>query len=1390
MKILVVEDEQSVIKALHLLLSRYHYAVDVAEDGESGLQMAETFDYDLVLLDVALPRLDGVSLCQQLRAKGFQAPILLLTGQGEGQQQTTSLQKQGCADALNAGADDYVLKPFDAKELIARVQALLRRGGLKTQPILTWGKLSVDPSHHRVAYGDQLLRMRPKEYGILELLLRNSQTVFSNQAILDRVWNSAESPGEEVVRVHVKELRKKLKSAGAPSDLIKTVYRTGYRLNPLYASGPASPTDSPLTIPQVAELKSINEELRATVAALQATQAELSQKNQELERAYQALEQERQQVEAQTAELKVQVTREQLLVELATQIRSSLSLQTILDTTVEQLRLVLGCDRVNIWQFSADGQAVVVAESTDSSLSFVGKRIHDACLHSYSKQYRQGRIRVVSDIYATDMANCHRELLIRLQTRAKILVPLLCGETFWGLLNASESQHARDWKPEDVDLLKALSVQLAIALQQATTYEQLQAELSARQQVETCLATSEQRYASLVAAVPVGIFRHNASGDCVYVNASCCQITGLSPETAIGRKWQTALHPDDRERVIAAWEKFLQDSHPFKLEYRFQHADHAVRWVYTQAVVERDLHGQIIGYVGTITDISDRKLAELALQQSQAQSQAVVSAIPDLMFRVSAEGVYRAYITQRSGLDILPQEIDPVGLRMEDLMPAEVAQRQRHYIRRALDTGELQVYEQQVLIGDRLQHEEVRVIQSGDDEVLFMIRDISELRRAEAERLQTEKARLELKLLEQILETVLAGYWDWDIPNHREYLSPGFKRMFGYRDHELPNTPESWQTLIFPEDLPKVLDCFDRHVQSRGEVPYYNEVRYRHKDGSTVWVICSGQVIEWDEAGNPLRMIGCHIDISNLKKAEEQFKSSQTKFEALVTNMPGMVYRYFPTTADSPNHFTFVSRQSYELLELAPEAIIQDANAFIALIHPEDLSSFMASVSYSVECFLPWRWEGRITTPSGQLKWIQGNSQAQNTSKGAAWDGLLVDITARKLAERKIREQAALLDIASDAILVCDLHHHILYWNQGAERLYGWQAAEAMGQKANELFQNNDFTPLTTVMKKLLEQGEWQGEIRKVTKTGQEVIVEARWTLVRNEAGQPRFILSVDTDITEKKQLEAQFYRTQRLDSLGRLASGIAHDLNNIFTPILTAAQLLRSMQEDLDIQVQEPLELLEDSAKWGANMVRQILTFARGSSGEQILVDVPSLLQEVVTITQQSFPKSIKIRQDLPNPNSSGQFLSCVYADPTHLHQVFMNLCLNARDAMPDGGVLTLSAENMRVDDETIPMNLEARPGNYVVVSVADTGVGIAPDVRDRIFDPFFTTKELGKGTGLGLSTVLGIVKNYGGFLHVLSEVDRGTQVKVYLPVFERNLIGGSQSEEPSEAKDEQRNS
>ena len=252
------------------------------------------------------------------------------------------------------------------------------------------------------------------------------------------------------------------------------------------------------------ELYKLAEVLEKEVTRLKAEKvALLENRTVELER----------QVEARTVALKAKADREQLVAQIAAQIRSSLSLQTILETTVEQVRRVLGCDRVNIWRFEADWQSIVVAESTDSPLSLVGEQVNDICFkQDMIEIYRQGRIRVVPDIYTTDMSACHREMLIRLQTRAKILAPLLCGDELWGLLNATESQHAREWRTEEAELVQALSVQLAIALQQATTHQQLQVELSERRQAEVNLRDSEQRYASLAAAGSSGDFSHRCCG--------------------------------------------------------------------------------------------------------------------------------------------------------------------------------------------------------------------------------------------------------------------------------------------------------------------------------------------------------------------------------------------------------------------------------------------------------------------------------------------------------------------------------------------------------------------------------------------------------------------------------------------------------------------------------------------------------------------------------------------------------------------------------------------------------------------------------------------------------------------------------------------------------------
>jgi PAS domain S-box-containing protein len=405
--------------------------------------------------------------------------------------------------------------------------------------------------------------------------------------------------------------------------------------------------------------------------------------------------------------------------------------------------------------------------------------------------------------------------------------------------------------------------------------------------------------------------------------------------------------------------------------------------------------------------------------------------------------------------------------------------------------------------------------------------------------------------------------------------------------------------------------------------------------------------------------------------------------------------------------------------------------------------------------------EFRFLTPQGKIRWVRARSAAIYSVAGeiVGHVGTDEDITEHKQAEQKILEQVELLNVVSDAIFVRDRSNHVIFWNHGAEQLYGWKSVEAMGRDARDLLRLEFETDWDTAWRTVLQTGEWQGELHKATKLGKTVIVTSRWTLVRDEAGQPKSILTVDTDITEKKQLEQQSLRNQRLESVGTLANGIAHDLNNVLTPILAIAQLLPLKFPQLDEQTQDLLKMLETSTKRGAALVNQVLTFTRGVEGRLVPLQVNYLLLETQKIAKQTFPKSIALRVDLP------QDLWLISGDPTQIHQVLMNLCVNARDAMPQGGTLTLSATNLWLKETDIQKPLDAPAGAYIAITVADTGTGMPPEIVARIFDPFFTTKEIGKGTGLGLSTTIGILKSHKGFIDVSSDVGKGTEFKVFLP-------------------------
>ena len=405
-----------------------------------------------------------------------------------------------------------------------------------------------------------------------------------------------------------------------------------------------------------------------------------------------------------------------------------------------------------------------------------------------------------------------------------------------------------------------------------------------------------------------------------------------------------------------------------------------------------------------------------------------------------------------------------------------------------------------------------------------------------------------------------------------------------------------------------------------------------------------------------------------------------------------------------------------------------------------------------------------------------GTTMIGETSTKVLPDGRLVgvvrDLTMRHAAELRIREQAELLNHAHDAIIVTDLDRRVIFWNRGAEKLYGWTAAEAMGRASPDLFGPDNALALAGPLQAVGQTGEWRGELRLYNRQGQPFIVKLNLTSILDDHGRPKARLGISSDITANKALEEQLFRAQRLESIGLLAAGIAHDLNNVLAPILMGAPTLRQRAKDpLDIRL---LNSMEKSAARGAALVRQILGFAHGVGGQPQPVQMKHLARDIIAIIEETFPKTITFEHDLP-PD-----LWVINANPTQMHQVLLNLCVNARDAMPRGGTLRFRAKNVVLDERTAATIKGAQPGSYLMLEIGDTGTGITPEVMEHIWEPFFTTKAAGQGSGLGLSTVRGIIEKHDGFIDLQTEVGRGTTFRVYLPSSETTASSSSSTPLP----------
>ncbi|MES2692733.1 MAG: PAS domain S-box protein [Verrucomicrobiota bacterium] len=490
------------------------------------------------------------------------------------------------------------------------------------------------------------------------------------------------------------------------------------------------------------------------------------------------------------------------------------------------------------------------------------------------------------------------------------------------------------------------------------------------------------------------------------------------------------------------------------------------------------------------------------------------------------------------------------------------------------------------------------------------------------------------------------------------------------------------------------------------------------------------------------------------RRIEESLRQNQERFRQITESVADMI-----AVLDREGHYIYHNPAHASLLGSLDKL---RATAPFAEIHPDDRERVREVFHGTVRTAAPQRLEYRLLLRDGAERFLESQFGVLRSATGEVENVLVVsrDVTERRAAELRLREQASLLDKARDAIVASDLEHRVTYWNASAERIYGWTAEEVAGRDLRTLDLDTNPQALASARLQVLEKGEWHGELPRRSRHGTKVHIATRWSLVRDATGQPRAILSIDTDITASKQLETQLLRSQRAESIGALSSGIAHDLNNMLAPILLGTELLR--MEPLSPTGQRFVDSIFASAKHGADLVRQLLTFARGSDGARVQVPPKMLLDEVFALLRQTLTSRIDLQLDAPAA------LGPILADATQLKQLLLNLCINARDAMSGAGSIVIGARDVVVDEAQARTMPEGRAGAHLHLRVSDTGTGIPPEIVDRIFDPFFTTKPVGKGTGLGLSLVQGIVKGHGGFLHVESKLGAGTTFHIFIPTMD----------------------
>jgi PAS domain S-box-containing protein len=1389
MKILVIEDDETVAEALVAVLSNQNYAVEVANDGNSAWDLIETFDYDLIILDVVLPGLDGISLCRKIRSFGMRMPILLLTGRDSSHDK---------AVGLDAGADDYLVKPFDIEEFVARIRALLRRIGSISQPVLEWGKLRLDPTCCEVTYDGQLLALTPKEYALLELFLRNSRRVFSCGMILEHLWSYEDTPGEEAVRTHIKGLRHRLKAVGAAHDFIETVYGIGYRLKPKDLTSADSNS---------VDVNSVDTNLKQEAAASEKRKSKTSK----------ASENHNTQNNSTSAQILASVGA------IWHRFKGRVSEQV---SVIEEA--IAACQNYNLnsqLRVNAAKEAHTLAGSLGTfgfpEGSKLAKEIEQ--LLTGDRQLEDFEIsRLVEIVIALRREieknqNAGEDEVVAKEIVGKEIVDkeIVDKEIVGRALITKEN-------PEERPLLLVVDSDNEITQEIESVSVDLGLQITIAENITVARNKLYQEHPSIVLLDPnITTNREDSFRLLEELKARKPPVPAIAftAEKDFRNRLEAARHgvrtflqkPAPARQVLETVNQVLQQAE--------DNADAKV------LVVDDD--PKILALLQTL--LRPWGLQVITLQNPSQFWEKLETSKPDLLILdVQMPDVSGIEICQVVRNDPNWSELPIVFLTVHndaETVSQVFAVGADDFVNKPIIGPELVTRIVNRLERVKLQR---RITQNQQTCVLGESEDDYKILRENEERLRLA------------LDAANIGIWDWNIVTNQVIWSSGHENLFGFPLGTFDGRYETFMACVLPEDRTALLVALNK--SQKGHINYYHQYRIACPDGNVRWIEGRGKFL-YTEAGEAVRMLGTVRDITDYKEIEKTLSSRicqqatvarlgrsallgkdlvglMQEAAALVAKNLDVEYckvlellpsgnslllragvgwgeelmgKAIISFDDSGSGFALKTKKPVLIKDLSTENrfkgsyILHDHNIIsgLSVPIPKPNGSYGVLGAYTtkqqnftqrdihfvqaIANILSAAMERKQTEQALQeAKEELEVRVAERTSELIAINQRLQDELSDRLQTQEALQKsealfAGIVGIADDAIITIDTNQCITLFNQGAEKIFGYMAAEVLGKPLDLLLPSRysqahqkyvqEFGKSSSKARRMAERREIYGR----NKDGREFPSEA--SISKLKVGNEILYTVYLQDISERKQIERM---------KDEFISVVSHELRTPLTSIHGSLGMISSglIKPDTE-QGKRLLQIATDSTERLVRLINDILDIERIESGKVKMEKQTCNLGDLIDT-------AIDLMQPLARQGdvtlSVSSISTNIWADPDRIIQTLTNLLSNAIKFSKPGSTVTLTTEVGNEETNIDNQHISASFHNNLILQIKDNGRGIPTDKLETIFERFqqvdSSDSRKHDGTGLGLAICKSIVQQHGGRIWAESILGEGSSFYFTIPL------------------------